>query len=154
MRLRTSILAIAVALAACTKQAPTPPKNCAFPLSYYTRYGDPPSVAGGPIAVMPSFNKIYVPATLARRNMHDRDVVEWNGTPVSLTMADTYLQRVKDMDPQPSTVLDFPVGAPCKIVIQIRALMEKNLACRYGNRCFQGLNPSFIPTPEPPPTPH
>jgi hypothetical protein len=151
---RSYVFSFTVLLASCSPKVAAPLKNCAIPPSYYKRYGDPPSVSGGPIPIMPINNAIYVPTAPGRLDMHDRDEVEWNGTPVSLAMVDTYLQTVREMNPQPSTVIDFPVGAPCKTVLEVRALMEKHLNCRNSYGCYQGFSADYNPTPEPQPTPH
>ena len=147
MSFRLVIFAIVSLTSACSQSVPKKAPNCAVPPSYFMIYGAPSS--GGPIQIVPEHNTIVVLRRGdGRLNMHDRDVVEWNGIGIPFTTLDFYLGEVAKMTPQPTTVLDFPKGAPCNMVKLVRDLMEKHLACSKSNfACAQGFYGGSKPTP-------
>jgi hypothetical protein len=152
---RSYLFSLTVLLASCRPNVADPPKNCAILPTHWWRYGDPPSVTGQVIPVRPIYNSIYVLRSSERRiHMHEYQEVKWNEIPVGLSTAETYLTVSARLSPQPTTVLDFPKGAPCRTVIRLRALMEKHFDCKNTRRCAQGFSPDYNSTPAPPPTPH
>ena len=145
MSFRLVIFAIVSLTGACNQSMPKQAPNCAVPPSYFRSYGAP----GDPIPFVPEHNIIAVLRDgEGHVNLHDRDVVDWNSIGIPLTTLEFYLGEVAKMNPQPITVLDFPKGAPCDTVKQVRDLMEKHLACSKSRfACAQGFYGGSKPTP-------
>ncbi len=64
--------------------------------------------------------------------------IRWNGANVDRATIERYLNSVRQMEPEPVTVLNFAKGTPCEPVRWVRQTMDKILECRDGYKCRVG----------------
>jgi len=64
--------------------------------------------------------------------------LRWNGRPVDEATVGIYLQRTREMIPQPVTLVRALPGADCETVGRISRLIERTTPCR-GPHCPYGL---------------
>lgn len=64
--------------------------------------------------------------------------LRWNGRPVEEATVRLYLQRSREMNPQPVTLIRVLPGADCATIGRISRLIERTTPC-YGAHCPYGL---------------
>ncbi len=65
-----------------------------------------------------------------------------------------YLAIVDGMSPEPVTLLETEMGAPCALVERVRDEMERRLHCSgFRGLCAEGIWKVWQETPLPPGTP-
>lgn len=132
---RRSPLTLLVACAAIAACSSSDPRACTPPRDYWTK----PHNRGG-----------LVPVSNALALTHNGSIY-WNGTKVSLKTVDLYLRQSHMMSPEPVVFLEAEMGAPCRVLEDLRDRMDKALECRKaGSRCEEGLRSVWDALPSPP----
>lgn len=80
--------------------------------------------------LVPQINMLSITAT---------GTIYWNGQAISWATLRRYLALSHRLNPEPTTFLEAEMGVPCDVVERVRDEMDKELDCRHGGRCDEGI---------------
>jgi len=76
----------------------------------------------------------------------------WNGQAISWETLRRYLALSHRLNPEPTVFLETEMGVPFDVVERVRDEMDKELDCREGGRCAEGILSVWKGLPTPPGT--
>jgi hypothetical protein len=77
----------------------------------------------------------------------------WNGQRISWSTLHSYLVLSHRLNPEPAVFLETEMGVPCDLVERVRDEIDKEMACKTGGRCDEGIFSVWKALPTPPRTP-
>jgi biopolymer transport protein ExbD len=79
--------------------------------------------------------------------------IHWNGKRVSFDTLGRYLADSHSLTPEPDTFLEAEMGIPCATLEQVRDEMDRQLGCKNGGHCNEGVLSVWKALPTAPDTP-
>jgi hypothetical protein len=134
MRWPGLLLGSALAVSGC---APKPPQACTPPRSYWHR--------------PPGFDGLHPPIQLV--GIDRNGAVYWDGKLTSQPRFTTSLKAVHAMNPAPEVFLEVEAGVPCAALEAVRDEMDRQMDCRGGGACAEGVRSIWAGVEAPPGTP-
>ena len=77
----------------------------------------------------------------------------WNGKAISWETLRRYLALSHRLNPEPTVFLQTEMGVSCDVVERVRDEMDREMDCRNGGRCAEGILSVWKALPNPPGTP-
>ena len=82
-----------------------------------------------------------VPQPINRIDMRSDGKVLWNGSPVRDEQIVEYTALIREVLPQPFTVLAIDAGVDCGRVKVVRKIIDEGVKCSAGAFCGEGAGP-------------